>query len=115
MKKLLLLYISIIGFILPMWADFDPTKDTPPEVLPENIHPVQGKELNDKGVLGAPTFITNNIGVKYEWYIFSKVSNRLHSYHITNVTQLSILSFSNFLRPFLWNIPSCNFPDPAVL
>ena len=49
MKKLLLLYISIIGFILPMWADFDPTKDTPPEVLPENIHPVQGKELNDKG------------------------------------------------------------------
>ena len=27
---------------------------------------------------------------------------------------LSILSFSNFLRPFLWNIPSCNFSDPAV-
>ena len=84
MKKLLLLYISIIGFILPMWADFDPTKDTPPAVLPENIHPVQGKELNDKGVLGAPTFITNNIGVKYEWYIFSKVSNKYVYYGTRN-------------------------------
>lgn len=62
MKKLLLLYISIIGFILPMWADFDPTKDTPPAVLPENIHPVQGKELNDKGVLDNPTFVLNNKG-----------------------------------------------------
>ena len=65
MKKLLLLYISIIGFILPMWADFDPTKDTPPAVLPENIHPVQGKELNDKGVLDNPTFVLNNKGAKY--------------------------------------------------
>lgn len=82
MKKLLLLYISIIGFILPMWADFDPTKDTPPAVLPENIHPVQGKEKNDKGVLGPPTFIPNNTGVKYEWYKFSTITKK-YEYAVT--------------------------------
>jgi hypothetical protein len=75
MKKLFFTLILLFTCSI-VWADFDPTKDTPPAVLPENIHPVQGKEKNDKGVLDNPTFVLNNEGVKYEWYKYSTTTNK---------------------------------------
>ena len=38
-----------------------------------------------------------------------------HNQYIISAASLSILSFSNFLLSFLWNIPSCKREDPVVL